>query len=213
MVPGPNVLCSTDPLVVSGCANYHWSGNDVWEWIIWTDTVPSLLLVPSSTLPDLLLPVPSNLHPIDKFRTLKISALSVHFDTISETPMLTTMSRHSDMSDDADSPDVKSEARAIRKIIREQQNLPIKVIKYLCFINVLLNITEEVSLSSARYMFSYDTRSMIIKLVTRAYNVASRGLLYEVRDMVRDIGLHRSIHPVGSKRVRGVSSLKEADES
>ncbi|KAJ5826681.1 hypothetical protein N7447_003444 [Penicillium robsamsonii] len=75
--------------------------------------------------------------------------------------------------------------------------------KYLCFINVPLNITEEVSLSSARHMFSYDTRSMIIKLVTGAHDAASRGLLYEVRDMVHDMGLHRSIHPVGSKRVRG----------
>lgn len=156
-----------------------------------------------------------------------MSALSVHFDTISETPMLTTMSRHSDMSDDADSPDVKcfqelpddtyeaigSEVRAIRKIIREQQDLPIKVMKYLCFINVPPTIAEEVSLSSARHMFSYDTRSMIIKLVTGAHDAASRGLLCEVRDMVRDMGLHRSIHPVGSKRVRGVSSSKEADES
>ncbi|KGO49249.1 hypothetical protein PEX2_031590 [Penicillium expansum] len=200
----------------------------VWEWIIWTDPggIPS---PPSSWSPAAPspLPVPSNLHPTDKFRTPKMSALSVHFNTISETPMLTTMSRHSDMSDDADSPDVKcfqelpddtyeaigSEARAIRKIIREQQNLPIKVMKYPCFINVPPNIVEEVSLSSARHMFSYDTRSMIIKLVTGAHDAASRGLLCEVRDVVHDMGLHRSIHPVGSKRVRGVSSSKEADES
>ncbi|KAJ5774540.1 hypothetical protein N7457_009436 [Penicillium paradoxum] len=141
--------------------------------------------------------------------------------------MLTTMSRHSDMSDDTDSPDVKcfqelpddtyeaigSEARAIRNIIREQQNLPIKVIKYLRFTNVPPTIAEEFSSSSARHMFSYDTRSMIIKLVTGAHDTASRGLLCEVRDVVRDMGLGRSIRPVGSKRVRGMSSSKEADES
>ncbi|KAJ5129311.1 uncharacterized protein N7515_005350 [Penicillium bovifimosum] len=137
------------------------------------------------------------------------------------------MPRHSDLSDNSDSPAVKcfqelpddtyeaigSDANTIRRIIRQQQNLPIEVIKYLHFTNVPPTIAEEFSSSSARSMFSYDTRSMIIKLVTGVHQVASRGLFCEVQDVVRDMSLHRSILVVGSARVRGVSSSKEADES
>ncbi|KAJ5189340.1 hypothetical protein N7491_005674 [Penicillium cf. griseofulvum] len=131
------------------------------------------------------------------------------------------------MSDDADSPDDKcfeklpdetyeaigSEARAIRKIIREQQNLPIEVIKYLRFTNVPPTVAEKFSLRSARYMFSYETRSMIIKLVTGAHETASRGLAFEMQHVVRDMGLNMLIRLTGSKRIRGMFCEKEADES
>jgi hypothetical protein len=74
-------------------------------------------------------------------------------------------------------------------VIREQQNLPIKVIKYLHSTNVPPTIVEKISSTSARYMFfSYDTRSMIIKLVTRAHQVASRHLLWEVQKGVTRYG-------------------------
>ncbi|KGO78270.1 hypothetical protein PITC_058870 [Penicillium italicum] len=62
-------------------------------------------------------------------------------------------------------------------------------------------------------MFSYNTRSMIIKLVIGAHGTVSRGLLCEVQYVVHDMRLHRSIYPVESKRIQGVSSLREADES
>ncbi|KAJ5534920.1 hypothetical protein N7527_001174 [Penicillium freii] len=131
------------------------------------------------------------------------------------------------MWDDSESPDVKcfeqlpddtyeaigTEASAIRKIIRQQKNLPINVIKYLRFTNVPPLIAEQFSSSSTRHMFNYDTRSMIIKLVSGPHQIASRSLLCEVRDVLHDMGLHRSINPLGSTRIRGVSSLKEADES
>lgn len=75
------------------------------------------------------------------------------------------------MSDDSDSPEVKcfeelpddtyeaigTEASAIRKIIREQKNLLINVIKYLRFTNVPPLVAEQFSSSSTRHMFSYDT--------------------------------------------------------
>ena len=48
--------------------------------------------------------------------------------------------------------------------------------------------------------------------MTGAYETASRGLLFEVQNVVRDMSLAQSIHPVGSKRVRCVSSSKQADE-
>lgn len=99
-------------------------------------------------------------------------------------------------------------------VIGEQQNLPIKVIKYLHFTNVPPTIAEKISSTSARYMFfSYDTRSMIIKLVTRAHQVASRHLLWEVQKVLRDMALDRSITMVGSAAVRGGPSSKEPDES
>lgn len=62
-------------------------------------------------------------------------------------------------------------------------------------------------------MFSYDTRSMIIKLVTEAHETLSRGLHFGVQKVVYDMGLHRSVHPTGSKRIKSVSSSKDADES
>lgn len=38
---------------------------------------------------------------------------------------------------------------------------------------------------------------MIIKLVSGPHDAASRNLLCEVRDVLRDMGLHRSISPLG----------------
>ena len=38
---------------------------------------------------------------------------------------------------------------------------------------------------------------MIIKLVSGPNDAASRNLLCEVRDVLRDMGLHRSINPLG----------------
>ncbi|PLB40007.1 uncharacterized protein BDW47DRAFT_102084 [Aspergillus candidus] len=134
---------------------------------------------------------------------------------------------HSDMSDESGSSDVKcfqelpddtyeaigSEVSTIRKIIRQQQDLPIKVIKYLLFTNVPPTIAERLSSSATRQMFSYDTQSMIIKLLTSVHEIASRGLFFGVQKAVYDMSLHRSIDALGSTRIRGASSSKQADES
>ncbi|CAI7564931.1 unnamed protein product [Penicillium glandicola] len=142
-------------------------------------------------------------------------------------PMLTTMALHSDMSDDSDSPDIEcfealpvdtfqaigSSISAIRRLIKQQQKLPINVIKYLCFTNVQPSVAEHFSSASNRQMFHHGTRYMIIKLVTGAHDAASRGLCGEVRDVIRDMGLDDSIYAVGSKTVRGRYCSKQADES
>lgn len=131
------------------------------------------------------------------------------------------------MSDDSDSPDVEcfralpddtfeaigSEASAIRRVIKEQQKLPIEVIKYLHFTDVPPPIAETFSLRSARHMLNYDTRSMIVKLLTGTHEIASQRLYLAVQLAVINMGLDDSIESVGSKRVRGVSSSKEADKS
>lgn len=62
-------------------------------------------------------------------------------------------------------------------------------------------------------MFNYDTQYMVIKLLTRAHEAASRHLCVEVMYVLRDMGLHRSITMAGSHSVRGGSCEKQADES
>lgn len=156
-----------------------------------------------------------------------MSTLCLSSNTILELPRLAIVSRHSDMSEDGDSfhakcfeelPDdtheaIGSEARIIRKVIREQQNLPVNVIKYLRFTHVAPTNAEKFSSESARQMYSYESRCMIVKLVTGAHEVASHSLGLEVAFIVRDMGLDDSIDPVGSARVRGLSSSKEPDQS
>ncbi|KAJ5121026.1 uncharacterized protein N7515_008987 [Penicillium bovifimosum] len=126
------------------------------------------------------------------------------------------MSGYPEMSG-SDSPDIKCfqelpddtfeaiglETKTIRRITRQQQNLPIDVIKYLLFTNVPPTVAEEISSSSTRHMFNYDTQSMILKLVTGAHQTASRALLCEVQYILLGMDLHRSILPLGSTRVRG----------
>ncbi|KAJ9491497.1 hypothetical protein VN97_g1783 [Penicillium thymicola] len=58
----------------------------------------------------------------------------------------------------------------------EQKKLPMEVAKYLSFSNVPPAIAEKLSLRGTRQMFNYDTRSMIIKLVTGPHDAASRGM-------------------------------------
>ncbi|KAJ5616775.1 hypothetical protein N7537_001889 [Penicillium hordei] len=97
---------------------------------------------------------------------------------------------------------IKSSASVIRRTAKEQKELPIEVVKCLRFIDVPPPIAENLSLSSTRQIFNHNTRCMIIKLLTRAYEVASRSLVIEVIYVVRDIGLYRSISIVGSYSVR-----------
>ncbi|KAJ5501010.1 hypothetical protein N7527_012131 [Penicillium freii] len=139
----------------------------------------------------------------------------------------TAETRDSVMSNHSDSPDIEcfealpadtfeaigSSASAIRRIIEQQKGLPIQVVKYLCFRNVPPSIAEKVSSSSTRQMFNHDTRSMIIKLVTRAHQTASRGLCSAVQCEMYNMGLEESICPVGGTTIQGMFSSKEADKS
>ncbi|KUM59415.1 hypothetical protein ACN42_g7714 [Penicillium freii] len=139
----------------------------------------------------------------------------------------TAETRDSVMSNYSDSPDIEcfealpadtfeaigSSASAIRRIIEQQKGLPIQVVKYLCFRNVPPSIAEKVSSSSTRQMFNHDTRSMIIKLVTRAHQTASRGLCSAVQYEIYNMGLEESICPVGGTTIQGMFSSKEADKS
>ncbi|CAI7566411.1 unnamed protein product [Penicillium viridicatum] len=151
-----------------------------------------------------------------------------YIDSSSENLTSTTAeARDSVMSNYSDSPDIEcfealpadtfeaigSSASAIRRIIEQQKGLPIQVVKYLCFRNVPPSIAEKVSSSSTRQMFNHDTRSMIIKLVTRAHQTASRGLCSAVQYEIYNMGLEESICPVGGTTIQGMFSSKEADKS
>ncbi|OQE19783.1 hypothetical protein PENFLA_c018G04147 [Penicillium flavigenum] len=135
------------------------------------------------------------------------------------------------MSDDSDSPEVErsdlecfealpddtveavgSTASAIRKIIRENQETT-DVVKYIRFTNVPPALADKFSLRGTRQMFNRSTQCMIIKLLTGAHQTASRGLLSEVQHEIYNMGLERSIRPLGSKTTQGVFCRKEADES
>ncbi|CAI7628878.1 unnamed protein product [Penicillium glandicola] len=112
------------------------------------------------------------------------------------------MTRYPDIPD-SDSPDVEcfealpddtfeaigSLTDTIRRIIKEQQEPPIDVIKYLCFTNVPVRVAEKANVK-----------------VSRSLNSAVLNAVYDMR-------LHQSIYPVGSQGVRGISSSKQPDES
>lgn len=149
-------------------------------------------------------------------------------DSSSENLTSTTAeTRDSVMSHYSDSPDVQCfealpadtfkaigfSTRAIQRIIKQQKERPIEVVKYLRFRHVLPSVAEKVSLSSTRQMFNHDTRSLIVKLVTEAHQTASRGLLLSVMYAVRGMGLENSITAVGGKTIQGIFSSKEADQS
>lgn len=149
-------------------------------------------------------------------------------DSSSENLTSTTAeTRDSVMSHYSDSPDVECfealpadtfkaigfSTRAIQRIIKQQKERPIEVVKYLRFRHVLPSVAEKVSLSSTRQMFNHDTRSLIVKLVTEAHQTASRGLLLLVMYAVRGMGLEISITAVGGKTIQGIFSSKEADQS
>ncbi|KAJ5783473.1 uncharacterized protein N7518_009150 [Penicillium psychrosexuale] len=124
------------------------------------------------------------------------------------------------MSDDSDSPEVEhsdvecfealpddtveatgSTESAIRKIIRENQETT-DVVKYICFTNVLPTIADNFSLRSTRQMFNRRTRYMIIKLFIGAHETASCGLGGAVQYEIYNMGLGKSIRPLGSKTIQ-----------
>ncbi|KAJ5561488.1 hypothetical protein N7461_000249 [Penicillium sp. DV-2018c] len=97
------------------------------------------------------------------------------------------------MYDESDSSDVEcfealpddtieaigSTARAIRRVIRENEETT-DVVKYIRFTNVPSAIAEKFSLRNTRQMFNHSTRCMIIKLVAKPHELASRHLSAEV---------------------------------
>ncbi|KAI1832753.1 hypothetical protein DTO006G1_9532 [Penicillium roqueforti] len=111
------------------------------------------------------------------------------------------------MSDDSESPEVEhsdvecfevlpddiveatgSTESAIRKIIRKNQE------------------TTDV-------MFNRSTRYMIIKLFTGAHETASCGLGGAVQYEIYNMGLGKSICPLGSKTIQGMFCRKQADKA
>lgn len=153
-----------------------------------------------------------------------MSAPSILVNSPSENPTLALK-----MSDDSDSPEVEhsdvecfealpddtveatgSTESAIRKIIRENQETT-DVVKYICFTNVLPTIADNFSLRSTRQMFNRRTRYMIIKLFIGAHETASCGLGGAVQYEIYNMGLGKSIRPLGSKTIQGMFCRKEAD--
>ncbi|KAJ5577123.1 hypothetical protein N7535_004049 [Penicillium sp. DV-2018c] len=130
------------------------------------------------------------------------------------------------MYDESDSSDVEcfealpddtieaigSTARAIRRVIRENEETT-DVVKYIRFTNVPSAIAEKFSLRNTRQMFNHSTRCMIIKLVTKPHELASRHLSAEVMYVLQGMGLQRSISMTGTHSVRGRYCEKQADES
>jgi hypothetical protein len=160
-----------------------------------------------------------------------MSAPSILLNPLSENLTMALKTRHSEMSDDSDSPEVEHSdvecfealpddtveaigltKSAIRKIIRENQETT-DVVKYIRFTNVPPAIADKFSLRSTRQMFNRSTRYMIIKLLTGAHETASRGLYSAVQYEIRNMGLNKSIRQLGSKTIQGVFCRKEADEA
>ncbi|CAG8032800.1 unnamed protein product [Penicillium nalgiovense] len=161
---------------------------------------------------------------------------SILTDSLSENLTLASKTRHSEMSDDSDSPEAErsevehsdskcfealpddtvqaigSTESAIRKIIRENQETT-NVVKYIYFTNVPPSITDKFSLRNTRQMFDRRTRYMIIKLLTGAHETASRGLHDAIQNEIYNMGLDESLRPLGSKTIEGAFCKKEADES
>lgn len=147
-------------------------------------------------------------------------------DSLPENLTLTSKTRHSEMSDESDCSDsecfealpddtieaIGSTASAIRKVIRENEEIT-DIVKYIRFTNVPPAIAEKLSLRNTRQMFNHSTRCMIIKLVTKAHDLASRHLNGEVMYVLQEMGLHRSISMAGTHNVRGRYCEKQADES
>ncbi|KAK4862984.1 hypothetical protein LT330_010089 [Penicillium expansum] len=155
-----------------------------------------------------------------------MSVPSIIVDSLPETLTLTSNTRQSEMSDESDSSDgecfkalpddtieaIGSTASAIRKVIRENEETT-NVVKYIRFTNVPPAIAENFSLRNTRQMFNHSTRCMIIKLVTKPHDLASRHLNVEVMYVLQEMGLHRSISMTGTHGVRGRYCEKQADES
>ncbi|CAG8023074.1 unnamed protein product [Penicillium nalgiovense] len=161
---------------------------------------------------------------------------SILTDSLSENLTLASKTRHSEMSDDSDSPEAErseversdlecfealpddtvqaigSTESAIRKIIRENQETT-NVVKYIRFTNVPPTLADKFSLRGTRQMFDRSTRYMIIKLLTGAHETASRGLGGAVQYEITNMGLRQSIRPLGSKTIQGVFCRKQADEA
>ncbi|KAJ9487068.1 hypothetical protein VN97_g6252 [Penicillium thymicola] len=107
---------------------------------------------------------------------------------------------------------IGSTASAIRKVIRQNTETT-DVVKYIRFTNVPPVIAEKFSLRNARQMFNHNTRCMIIKLVTKPHDLASRHLSTEVMYVLQEMGLQDSISMTGTYNVRGRYCEKQADES
>ncbi|KXG53383.1 uncharacterized protein PGRI_004330 [Penicillium griseofulvum] len=158
-----------------------------------------------------------------------MSAPSILVNSVSENLTLASKTRYLEMSDDSDSAEVErsdvecfkalpddtveaigSTESAIRKIIRENKGTA-DVVKYIRFTNVPPDIVDKFSLRSTRQMFNRSTRHMIIKLLTRPHESASRGLEGAVQNEIYNMGLDESICPLGSTTTEGVFCRKEAD--
>ncbi|CRL24597.1 unnamed protein product [Penicillium camemberti] len=155
-----------------------------------------------------------------------MSAPSILVDSLPENLTLTSNTKQSEMSDESDSSDgecfkalpddtieaIGSTASAIRKVIRENEETT-DVVKYISFINVPPAIAEKLYLRNTRQMFNHSTRCMIVKLVTRPHDLASRHLNVEVMYVLKEMGVHQSISMTGTHSVRGRYCEKQADES